>query len=123
MARLDQLKSLANKAFELVNEDRERLGIGQKINPNQGISYLSENMGYGPVQYRGFDRDGVHSFSRPLLNIQGGHDSQWSLTSTALTSEIKRCIKAKEPIPRAMALALSSMTIWQREAKSPKPGC
>lgn len=109
MARSDRLTALANKAFELVDTDSEKLCLRPvRANPDQGLSYIVDNMRPSPIEYRGVNEDGTHNFTRDIrVNGSPAFTNNWTLTPEKLASEITRSIEAQEKIPHALALALN----------------
>ena len=124
MARTQCITALANQAFELVNSDSEKLCTRPtEANPAQGLDYIVDDMRPGSIKYEGPSEDGRHQFTR-LIKVNGSQEFQkdWTLTLTELVREIRRCIKAKEDVPHALALALNTTACnvcWNLPTRDP----
>lgn len=124
MARTQRITALANQAFELVNTDSEKLCTRPtKANPAQGLNYIVDDMRPGSIKYEGQGEDGLHNFTRPI-KVNGGQEFQkdWTLTPTELVREIRRCIKATEDVPQALAQALNTTACnarWNLPTRAP----
>lgn len=121
MARTQRISALANQAFELVNTDGEKLCTRPtKANPAQGLDYIVDEMRPGSIKYKGQSEDGLHNFNR-TIKVNGNPELQkdWTLTPTELVREIRRCIKADENVPCALAQALNSTACNARWSPPP----
>ena len=109
MDQTQRITDLVNQAFRLVDTDSEKLCTRPtKANPAQGLNYIVDEMRPRPIEYRGVNEDGTHNFTRDIrVNGSRAFTNNWTLTPDELASEIRRCIEAREGVPKALALALN----------------